>query len=56
MLKNNYAEFMQNSALRAMDFQRLARLVHQVPVKRIVRPNGLDALADLLALIRADFE
>jgi hypothetical protein len=56
LLHHTSAAFLLNQEQRVAEFQRLARLTAQVPVRQIHRPNDLATLPQLCALIRSDIE
>jgi hypothetical protein len=56
LVGNSYVDQVLTPALRARRFESLTRLVEKVPVKFVLRPDGLDVLPELCQMIRSDFE
>ena len=55
LLANTYADHMVQPGLRARELQRLSRLASRLPVKRLHRPDDLQALTEVRSLLVDDF-
>ena len=56
LAENSYMDVVQDRALRARNFETLARVVSSVPVRQLRRPLGLDALPRTCELIQQDLD
>jgi hypothetical protein len=56
LTQNTYVDYVLDRAGRARDFQVLGRLAVSIPLRRVHRPSGLDALPQTCAVILDDLQ
>jgi hypothetical protein len=54
LMAHRYVDFMLDRAGHARDFERLRRLACQLPVRQVLRPEGLDRLSETADAILGD--